>query len=382
VTPGNGFVSADAEELFEDAPCGYLETRLDGTILRVNRTFEALTGFDRHDLVGARRFSQLLAPGARIYHETHFAPLLRMQGWVREIALELVCADGSRVPALVNAAMHGETVRTIVFAASDRRSYEQELVAERRREREIAQRLQASLLTGELPSGPAFELGVSYRPGVRGLAVGGDWYDAFSLGAGDAIALVVGDVVGRGIGAAATMGQLRSALRALAAAGRGPARALEALDDYAERHDVGRIATVAYAELSPTNRELHFACAGHPPPLLFGSAEGPLFAWEGRSVPLATHGNARQSRAEACRTLAEGGGVVFYSDGLIERRSRPISQGLDALRTFVAARSSETAPALATALTGALHAAEEGDDACVLIAKLAGPGPASHASRG
>jgi phosphoserine phosphatase RsbU/P len=303
VTPGNGFVSADAEELFEDAPCGYLETRLDGTILRVNRTFEALTGFDRHDLVGARRFSQLLAPGARIYHETHFAPLLRMQGWVREIALELVCADGSRVPALVNAAMHGETVRTIVFAASDRRSYEQELVAERRREREIAQRLQASLLTGELPSGPAFELGVSYRPGVRGLEVGGDWYDAFSLGAGDAIALVVGDVVGRGIGAAATMGQLRSALRALAAAGRGPARALEALDDYAERHDVGRIATVAYAELSlPTA-----SCASPAPDTRHPCCSAPPKGRRlpGRAAPfllLRTGSHASPARRHAARS--------------------------------------------------------------------------------
>jgi PAS domain S-box-containing protein len=134
----------DAESLFEDAPCGYLATELDGTIVRVNRTFEALTGFSRTELVAGRRFQELLAPGARIYHETHSAPLLRMQGAVREIALELVRADGTRLPTLVNATVHDGIVRTVVFAASDRRSYEQELVAGRGREREIAQRLPAS----------------------------------------------------------------------------------------------------------------------------------------------------------------------------------------------------------------------------------------------
>ena len=369
MTEDDGLPGAEAEELFEDAPCGYLATRLDGTIVRVNRTFEALTGFKRDDLVGTRRFQQLLAPGARIYHETHYAPLLRMQRSVREIALELVRADGSRLPALVNAIVHDETIRTIVFAAADRRSYEQELVAERRREREVAQRLQASLLAGELPEGPAFEIGVAYRPGVRTLDVGGDWYDAFALGDRGTIALVVGDVVGRGVDAAAAMGQVRSALRALASVGDGPGPVLEALDRYAARHRVGRIATVIYAELRPAERELRFACAGHPPPLVFGPEGEAAFAWEGRSLPLDAISRTG-GRTDSRLTLPEGGGVVLYSDGVIERRSRPLFEGLDALAAFVATRPQERAAALASAIATALHAPEEGDDACVLVARL------------
>ena len=85
--------------LYEDAPCGYLSTRPAATIVKVNRTLLEWTGYGRDELLG-RRFQDLLTAGGRIYHETHYAPLLRMQGAVREIALELVCADGRRLPVL------------------------------------------------------------------------------------------------------------------------------------------------------------------------------------------------------------------------------------------------------------------------------------------
>ena len=125
-----------AEELYEDAPCGYLTMSPDGTIRRANRTFLQLTGHAADELVG-RRFDDLLPPGAKIYYETHYAPLLQMQGRVHEIALEIVRADGGRLPVLVNAvAKHDEegrplSVRITVFDASDRRRYERELLAAR-----------------------------------------------------------------------------------------------------------------------------------------------------------------------------------------------------------------------------------------------------------
>jgi PAS domain S-box-containing protein len=127
----------DAEELYEDAPCGYLSTAPDGTIRRVNRTFLAWSGYHVNDLVGQRRLYDLLPPGAKIYYETHYAPLLQMQGSVREIALELVCADGRRLPVLVNAVMKydpsGEplVVRVTVFDATERRQYERALLEAR-----------------------------------------------------------------------------------------------------------------------------------------------------------------------------------------------------------------------------------------------------------
>lgn len=87
-------VEDDPEELYDNAPCAYLSTLPDGTIVKVNRTFLGWTGYDRASLVGHRRFQELLAPGDRIFHETHFSPLLRLQGQVREIAVEVVCRQG------------------------------------------------------------------------------------------------------------------------------------------------------------------------------------------------------------------------------------------------------------------------------------------------
>ena len=119
----------DASKLYEQAPCGYLSTTPDGVITKVNRTFLTLTGYERAELVGVRTFAQLLTAGGRIYHETHYAPMLRMQGAAREIALDIVRADGSRLPALVNSVLdrtpYGTpvVVRTSVFDAAERRVY-------------------------------------------------------------------------------------------------------------------------------------------------------------------------------------------------------------------------------------------------------------------
>ena len=84
-----------ADDLYEHAPCGYLSTLPGGLIVKVNQTFLTWTGYGRHELVGRRRFQDLLTAGGRIFHETHYAPLLHMQGSVREIAVEVVRADGS-----------------------------------------------------------------------------------------------------------------------------------------------------------------------------------------------------------------------------------------------------------------------------------------------
>ena len=143
-----GPLEETAEALLENAPCGYLSLRPDGIITRVNATFLSWTGLARDDLVGRRRFVDLLTAGGRIYHETHYSPLLRMQGAVREIALEIVCADGRPLPVLVNTVLRrdadGEPValHTTVFNASDRKQYERELLTARRREQIDRQRVE------------------------------------------------------------------------------------------------------------------------------------------------------------------------------------------------------------------------------------------------
>jgi len=91
----------NVEDLYENAPCGYLSTLLDGQIAKVNTTLLRWLGYERGDLVGRRHFSELLTVGGRIYHETHLAPLLSMQGEVSGIALELRTADDDRLPVLV-----------------------------------------------------------------------------------------------------------------------------------------------------------------------------------------------------------------------------------------------------------------------------------------
>src|SRR4051794_37849933 len=95
----------DAEQLYDRAPCGYLSTAPDGTIIKTNQTFLTLTGYDRGQLIGQVRFAQLLSAGGRIYHETHYAPMLRMHGQTHEVALDIVRADGSRLPVLVNSVL-------------------------------------------------------------------------------------------------------------------------------------------------------------------------------------------------------------------------------------------------------------------------------------
>jgi sigma-B regulation protein RsbU (phosphoserine phosphatase) len=365
---------ADLQALYDHAPCGYVVTDLRGTLVQVNQTFEELSGYRREELVGRVRLAELFTRGGRIYYETHYAPLLLMQGSVQAIALELRRADGGAVPILVNSVVHrdpGASARAIfttVFDATDRRSYESELLAARRRERDIAHYLQRSMLSGRLPTGDGFELAFRYDPAEDGLAIGGDWYDAFWLDE-RVIGLVVGDVVGRGIEAAAAMGQLRSAVRALAATGLGPSELLSALDVYAHRHTVGETATLIYAQLDVSTGELRFACAGHPPPVLLEAAGEPRLLWQGRSRPLWVDERA-QPRPEGQCKLGAGDTIVLYTDGLIEDRARPSEDGLDRLLEAIGERRGEPLGTFVATLAEALAYSSRADDVCLLATRL------------
>lgn len=358
------------EELFEDAPCGYIASRPDGAITRANRTFLRWTGHTGQDLVG-KNFSTLLSPAGRIYHETHYAPLLQMQGTVREIAMEIVCADGTRMPCLLNATLvtgrdgAPRSVRTAIFDARDRRKYEQELVDARRREHEIALELQRSLLSGELPSSHEVDIDVYYRPATNAHEVGGDWYDAFWTGP-RSLAIAVGDVVGRGIGAAAAMGQLRSAIRALALTGAEPAQLLESLDAFTERHRTGVMTTVAYAELHLDERRAVYATAGHPPILHWHAGSAPAYLPDGRSAPLGASSAAGGARPQGTVDLNSSACLALYTDGVVERRAEPITDGLARLQSAVERLSPGSK---AADLARQLQTAER-DDQCLMIVSV------------
>jgi phosphoserine phosphatase RsbU/P len=376
-TIDEALLEESATDLYENAPCGYLSTRPDGTIVKVNETFLTWTGHRRDEILG-QRFPDLLTAGGRIYHETHYAPLLRMQGRVHGIALEIVRADGGRLPVLVNSMLRtdpaGEPllIRTTIFDATDRKEYERELLRARdreraayEREREVAQTLQHALLAGDPPDGARFTIATHYSPGVETLAVGGDWHDAFCIGS-DRLGIVVGDVVGRGLAAATAMGQLRSAVRALACADLKPATLLERLDSFVAHVEASHMATVAYAEIDLQRGVARYACAGHPPPALVQPDEDPRLLWDGRSAPLGIpHGGSERTDAELA--LHDGARLLLFTDGLVERRDQPLDDGLDRLLAELAVRRRSPLPALIEEIPRAMLAgAPSDDDVCLL----------------
>ena len=230
----------------------------------------------------------------------------------------------------------------------------------------VARDLQHSLLAVQPPQDERFDVATAYRPGVELLEVGGDWYDVFR-GGGDRLCFLVGDVVGRGLGAASAMGQLRSAVRAVAGDGTGPAALLSRLDHFVDQVEAARMATLVYAELDLDDGTVRYACAGHPPPLLL-PADGPArLLWDGRSTPLGTF-ERPQARGQAEVRLAPGDRLLLCTDGLFERRDRGLDEGLDLLlRTGAAVADLPLADAVGR-LTGSLLRDEVvRDDVCVLL---------------
>ncbi len=358
-------------ELFEHAPCGLVLDGPDEMIIWCNDAFAGLVGRPRDALVDQRRLIDLLAPGDRLYHETNVAPVLRLRGSIGEVAADLIHTDGRRIPVLLSAVRYpqdGDTVLTAVFEAAVRRQFEDELVTARTQAQEVAVQLQRSMLTGAAPRSDRFESAAVYRPAVSSLEVGGDWHDAFWLEDGRVVGLVVGDVVGRGLSAATAMGQLRSAVRALALTGLGPAALLEGLDRYSRRHAVGEMTTVAYAELRLDTAELVYACAGHPPPVLVSDEDPPGVLWNGRSSPL----NATfepEGRTEGRAALPARGTVLLFTDGLVERRTVSVMDGIETVQSALGERRAEPIADVVNGIVRDMRDREHPDDVCLLAAR-------------
>ncbi|MGY1602502.1 SpoIIE family protein phosphatase [Geodermatophilus sp. SYSU D00815] len=191
-------------------------------------------------------------------------------------------------------------------------------------EREAAHQLQQAFLPSVPDELPGALVAGCYRPADQQHDIGGDWYDAFPLADGR-IGFVVGDVVGHDLRAAAAMGRLHSALRVVAAAPHdGPAAVLEALDRASAAIPGARFATIGYGEYDPATGRLRYACAGHPPPLLVADHRAE-FLPGGRSRPLAV---VPEARTEAQVDVPPGAVLIWYSDGLVERRGADLDAGL------------------------------------------------------
>lgn len=196
-------------------------------------------------------------------------------------------------------------------------------------QRETALALQHAILgPAELPNGFA----VRYQAASRPLQVGGDWYDVVDLEDGR-IAMVVGDCVGHGLAAATVMGQVRSACRALLFENPSPGAALAGMDRFAARLPGAQCTTAVCAVLNPETGELVYSSAGHPPPILVHADGATRKLDEGHTIALGVR--ADWPRPEAHVIMPPRSTLLFYTDGLVERRRSALEQGISRATEFV-----------------------------------------------
>ncbi|MFD9305257.1 SpoIIE family protein phosphatase [Streptomyces sp. NPDC060048] len=237
------------------------------------------------------------------------------------------------------------------------------LRASERRQREAAVTLQRSLLPQELEQPDDLRVAATYQPGGTEAAVGGDWYDVITLGAGRT-ALVIGDVMGRGVRAAAVMGQLRTAVRAYARLDLPPHEVLQLLDGLAAEIDASQIATCVYAVHDPNEGLLAYASAGHLPILVRDEDGTVRRAADPTGPPLGTGGWLHTSGTIA---LGPGSTAVLYTDGLVERRGEDIDEGVAALERALSGAQG-TPAVICDRLMRALGVdADHDDDVAVLV---------------
>jgi serine phosphatase RsbU (regulator of sigma subunit) len=288
------------------------------------------------------------------------APIVSSGGDARGVILLSDRYEGEFTPE--DEAVLVQLARTVSRISEQSRQYEHE--------HEIATTLQQSFLPHELPEVPGLDLAAAYLPGTVGLAVGGDWYDAVTTG-DHSVALVVGDVVGHGVRAAAIMGQLRNALRAYLHEGFRLAGMLERLDRLAESFGAGDFATVAVFELEPRSGWARWASAGQLPPLVV-DGDGTAAFQEGLVAPPLGSGLPAEF-VESTVQLRPGSTIVLYTDGLVETRTQPIDVGMEGLRRAAveairagAASAREVVDAVVDRLTGP----DREDDVVVLVARV------------
>ncbi|MEJ3653040.1 SpoIIE family protein phosphatase [Actinomycetes bacterium KLBMP 9759] len=380
-----------AEDLYEHAPCGYLSTLPDGTIAKINATLLGWLGYRRDDVVGRRRFTDLLTVGGRIYHETHFAPLLRMQGELGGVALELAASDGSRLPVLVTSVVRSgddgrpQLIRTTVFDARDRRAYEEELLrartdAERERDRaqQLARTLQQTLMPPALTAVPGMEVAAYYHP-ANDEEIGGDFYDLFPL-SDRTWGFFLGDVSGKGAKAAVVTSLARYTLRAAAVYDAEPASVLDNLNTVLHHEFHGsdpRFCTVIYGNVETASADprgegcaITLASGGHPPALHL-RADGTVRALDTPGgVLVGALPDARFTTVEV--RLVPGDTLLLYTDGLTEARTRGDGRARyseEELHEHLAALTPTTAPRVVAALAELLAGFGDGvDDDTALLA--------------
>ncbi len=355
---------------YDAVPSGLLSTTMDGHIVLANSTLLAWIGRTRDEVVDTLRFVDLLTVGGKLYHETHFAPLIRMHGEVSGVAFELKRADGGRMPVLVSSIVQYDgagtpvLIRTTIFDAQLRRAYEEELLRERQAAEAAQARLedalavlQQSLLPATIPAVPGLAVAAGYHTASPD-DLGGDFYDLFAIER-ERWCFFLGDVAGKGPAAAAVTSLARYTLRA--AAMHDPSAALSTLNALLyERFVKGdpRYCTAVFGILrhDPSTGQVavQFASGGHPPPLLIRADGSTAYV---PSVDGTLIGILPDSKFPPTDlTLDPGDLLLLYTDGLIEARvggGRDL-YGPEAVQELAARHAGSTPEALVTALSAVL----------------------------
>jgi sigma-B regulation protein RsbU (phosphoserine phosphatase) len=234
-------------------------------------------------------------------------------------------------------------------------------------EHRVKESLQRAVLPARLPSVAGVELAARYLPADMPSLVGGDWYDAFCLPDGS-LAVATGDVVGHDLDAAATMGQVRNALRAYAFSEDAPAEVLARLNRLITGLGDNGLATALFGRVDPAQRMFRWACGGHPPPLLIGAAGARVLSCP-PGVMLGAVPAARYADAHAA--VEPDDLLVLYTDGLIERRDRDLDEGFAALLRAAADLGGRPAATVCAALVDRLLPNQEHeDDVCLLVLRV------------
>jgi PAS domain S-box-containing protein len=345
---------------FAASPSGMALCDLEGLALEVNPALEVLTGRPTSVLARAPIGEVLIERDRPELAERLAAAGTHGDGgepWTAHVA----GGDGQPVP-----------VGLSVTAVRDVHGVPQQLLVQvtDERDRRIAATLQRALLPERLPNIVGVTMAAHIAPGAGGTRVGGDWYDAIAL-PGGRLGLVVGDVAGHGVDAAARMGELRSVARAYALEGHGTVGLVERMNGYHAALGADLMTTMLFAILEIDSGTLRFVNAGHPPPLVV-EEDGTTRIFEGAGPPLGVMDTWRYE--ERVATLSPGMTALLYTDGLVEGRGERLDAGLARLRD-ACAPGADPAALVAAALRATDAAAADDDVTLVAVRAEAALGP-------
>ena len=413
----------DHAALFAAAPTPYVVVDADLTIVEANRAYCAIVGRSRDELVGRSMFEAFptnpadpsgdgvanLRASMERARDTGHPDTMAVQRYDIEVAgtgvfvqrywspmnVPVLDADGRTAFVLhrtedvtdyvrerdarqLDAAEGEQWRRRVLEVEADLVSRARELQELNRqlrdasdRERQVALALQRAMLPEPTFAGSGLDVAARYRPAEDALHVGGDWFDIVELGE-DAVALAVGDVVGKGLKAAAIMGQLRSALSAATHGADGPPEALDTLARYAKTVDGATGTTVVQVRLDRNRQSVRYSRAGHLPPLMV-TEHGEASLLDVAGAPPLGAGPDHLTHPKAEAAFPPRATLVLYTDGLIERRDRSIDAGLaeltDAVRRHLALDVERLADAV---LEDLRHDEANPDDSALVVARSTG----------